>query len=496
MYPEGGTETGQSSSSKRFLKAVRWLVNELKFDEEKLGNELEEKQKELRKVSKRTLVRPGEAVTVYPSKKMRLEWEIETLSKKLRMKYRCFEAEAFYVLKRLDSKLVDEFVSAAEDGMFWEDAHDCIFDRPHVLWFLKNVGLGDNPYFLDKLGDLIRQQSIEGAIQSNTFYHSGPLRVLVATKPESKALDNAVTYWLKNWKDISHEAATIAVGVLALTELDFEKHSNAIRKEIDYLKSFQNKDGSWSSLLRGQNIKEGDVLQTSYALWAISRVDGVEDLDAQNGLKWLIGKQQENGSWPDETEIALLGLLAMGEGPKLPLELVNNRFMRLKQSLKRQKPIFIHTSPLFKGSLHVREIYHKVFSMLRRAEKEIRIASPFIDVLYEEIINLKQANPDLTVEIITRPKKEVEGMRDRIAKNVVDLLNIATKGNVVQSTLVHSRIVIIDDKEVLVSSADLTRDQLYDEFNAGIWTSDQNTVKKAIDFFENLFQLEKEKNQD
>ena len=56
--------------------------------------------------------------------------------------------------------------------------------------------------------------------------------------------------------------------------------------------------------------------------------------------------------------------------------------------------------------------------------------------------------------------------------------------------MVHSRMVIIDDSEVLVSSSDLTRDQLYDEYNAGIWTSDKETVKKAIDFFENLFQLE------
>lgn len=83
-------------------------------------------------------------------------------------------------------------------------------------------------------------------------------------------------------------------------------------------------------------------------------------------------------------------------------------------------------------------------------------------------------------------------MRERIAKNVVDLLNIAVKGNVVQSNVIHSRIVIIDDAEVLVSSADLTRDQLFDEFNAGVWTADKETVKKAIEFFENLFRLENE----
>lgn len=490
------TDIGLSSSSERFSKAVRWLVNETKFDETKLKNELREKQEELRKVSKeKTIVRAGKTVRVYPTKEMELEWTIEPLNKKLRMKYSCSEVEAFYVLKKLDSKLVDEFVSVAEDNAFWEDAHDHIFDCPHTLWFLKNVGLGDNPYFHAELDNLIRQQSIEGFIHSNAFHHSGPLRVLVATKPESEVLNNAVNYWLKNWKDLSFQPGTIAVGVLALTELDIEEYSNAIRKEIDYLKSFQNENGSWGTFLRKPYSKQGDIIGTSFALWAISRVDGIEDSAAQNGLEWLTGKQQENGSWGNNTGIALLGLLAMGEGPKLALELMNNKFIKLKQGLRRQKPIFIHTSPLFQGSLHVREIYDKVSYMLHKAQKEIRIASPFVDMLYEELINLKQANPNLIVKIITRPKKEVEGMRDRIARNVIDLLDIATKGNVVQSTLIHSRIVIIDNKEVLVSSADLTRDQLFDEFNAGIWTSDKDAVKKAIIFFENLFRLEKEKTQ-
>ena len=43
---------------------------------------------------------------------------------------------------------------------------------------------------------------------------------------------------------------------------------------------------------------------------------------------------------------------------------------------------------------------------------------------------------------------------------------MTTKGNVVQTDLIHSRIMIIDDSEALISSADLTREQLVDEFNA------------------------------
>jgi len=45
----------------------------------------------------------------------------------------------------------------------------------------------------------------------------------------------------------------------------------------------------------------------------------------------------------------------------------------------------------------------------------------------------------------------------------------------------------IVDNEVLISSADITSEQLEKEFNAGIWTRDKETVKEAIKFFENIW---------
>lgn len=465
------------SSSKIFLSGVQWLENEVKFNEEKLRDELREKEEELEKASS--------------SDQYGIRRKISLLNTRLSVKYMSTDVEAVYVLKKVNSIVADEFVSAAGDNAFWEDENNSewFWEDPHKLWFFREVGLGDNPYFLKEVENRVKEQSVEGYFQSNELEHIGTLRVLVMAKPQSKALSTAVDYWLRNWKSLSRdEPDTVAVGVLALTELDHEKYSNFVREEIDYLKSLQNDDGSWKHI---HGIRE-----TGYALWAISRVDGIGDSSAQKGLMWLKKRQQENGSWENDsysTKYALLGLLAMGEGPKVPIELVDYEFMKLNQGFKKQEPVFIHTSPLFQNSLHVRQIYEKIYNMVHKAQREIRITSPFIDMLYEEIINLKQKNPNLTIKVITRPKKEIEGTRGRIARNVVDLLNIATRGNVVQSSLIHSRVVIIDNEEVLVSSADLTRDQLFDEFNAGIWTSNKEIVEKAISFFENLFQLEKQR---
>lgn len=403
-------------------------------------------------------------------------------------------AICIYVLKKVGSNLVDNFLSAVKDHSFWEDWEDWIIDEPHLLWFYSKIGLETNAHFLKLVTHLIKGQSIEGCIHSNEFYHTGPLRVLATTKPQSETLSNAIKYWEENWRDhvSPYDAGTLALGILALREIDYKKYSNIIHEQVASLKSIQKEQGYWGNPVEGKpSIFE--VRQTSLAIWAISKACGANEPSARNGLKWLKQMQKENGSWYDLplfTAWGLLGLLAMGEGPKVPQEFVDEELMKMEQESNKQKPFFVHTSPLYQRSLHVKEIYEKIWVMLHNAQNEIRISSPFIDILYEEIINLISERPDLSVKIITRPKKEVSGTRERIAKNVVDLLKIATKGNVVQSDLVHSRIVIIDEEEVLISTADLTRDQLFDEFNAGIWTSDKSTVKKAIDFFENLFTLE------
>lgn len=52
---------------------------------------------------------------------------------------------------------------------------------------------------------------------------------------------------------------------------------------------------------------------------------------------------------------------------------------------------------------------------------------------------------------------------------------------------IHSRIVIKDDREVLVSSADFNKNSLIDQFNAGISTKDKETVRKAIEYFDNIW---------
>lgn len=54
--------------------------------------------------------------------------------------------------------------------------------------------------------------------------------------------------------------------------------------------------------------------------------------------------------------------------------------------------------------------------MLLNANENIRIISPYVDMYYEDIINIKVLNPRVEIQIITRPRKDIKGARERIAK--------------------------------------------------------------------------------
>lgn len=276
---------------------------------------------------------------------------------------------------------------------------------------------------------------------------------------------------------------------MALTELDYDKYRRIINEGIRFLRESQNEDGSW-----------GDyhiIRDTHYALKAICRINGISNKCLINGLNYIIRSQDQSGSWKyfleefgpglDESCFALLTLIQTAPPSSISYEEFKFKDILYKQQKAAYKPYFVHTSPIYGKNRPVREIYEKIKQGLRSAKENIRIISPYIDMYYEDIINIKSQNPEIDIRMITRPRKDIKGTRERIAKNVLDLLNITISGNLRTQELIHSRLMIIDDKEALISSADLTRESLIDEFNAGIYTRDEETIKRCVDYFDNIW---------
>ncbi len=128
--------------------------------------------------------------------------------------------------------------------------------------------------------------------------------------------------------------------------------------------------------------------------------------------------------------------------------------------------------------------------MLHSAKSEIKILSPCIEILHDELIKIITEKTELSFKMICRPKDDKGANRKGI-----DLLNKHTKGNCKSNWKIQPRMVIVDKHEVLISSSDLDRNGLIDQYNAGIWTRDKETVDEAIKFFENIWTVSNDKTQ-
>jgi len=417
----------------------------------------------------------------------------------------------FYVLSKINSPFLSNFYKSVNEETFWIgkvneserekelDELEFIYmhDNPLGLWYLLELGLKDNEVILGIIEKIKNNQTIQGDLPLNDYGTAGHLMSLVCLEPKSEHTKNAATYIVQNWQNYKSEYPSeylgVALSVLALSELNFNLYRETIQKMAIYLKEKIAEMGFVQSHKEKNKPDYNSISSTSLIIIALSRVIPKDDDVLKKAMEWLKSIQRKNGSWDLNgtgslwaTADAVWALISMGEGPKISLEEITWNEKLRQQKTKDSLPYFVHTSPLYNKS-SVREIMISIKEMMPRAKKMIRISSLYLDVLYEDLIELSNQKPELQIRIITRPPKDIRGLREKIAKNVLSILSISTKGNLRINELMHSRMLIIDDEEILISTADLTRDQLYDEFNAGIYTKNKQCVKKSIEFFDNVW---------
>lgn len=472
-------ETALKTCSEEVQAAIKWLEEQLQLrsDREKLENMLEKDQ-----------------------------YWIGDISRRLEVKYLCSDALEFYVLSKVKAPLFKEFLDASKSEEFWLDEEwpegfdALLFEEPYLLWYLSKVGLNSNEYFKDAREVFIKKpQTLEGKIPINPDVdtsHPLALRVLASVGPDSEATNMAVRYFLDNLDEFkssySHDLDALAIGVLALWELDYLKVKETIEDLCAFLKGEQKGEGYWGEIHQWKDGTSYPIKETSIIIEALSRVFGPNDECVIKAVEWIKSNKKEDGSWGhvNNTAYACLALMSVGEGPKIPQEEVEWKGMLMNQRLQHAKPYFVHTSPEYYEKRHIEDIQKTIRDMFQSAKSEIRILSPYIEILHDELIKLIIEKPDLSFKIITRPKKD-----PGVNKKVIDRLNEYTKGNCKTNWKIHSRMVIIDKNEVLISSSDFNRDGLIDQYNAGIRTRDKETVEDAIKFFENLWNVSNDKTQ-
>lgn len=125
-----------------------------------------------------------------------------------------------------------------------------------------------------------------------------------------------------------------------------------------------------------------------------------------------------------------------------------------------------------------------VLRIIEKSTGDLKIISPYIDMsLISELLTKHQQG--VSIKIITRTKDEFNG-KDK--KDTFEHLQKNLKTNHKTNKNIHSRIMIRDEQEALVSSADLTYDSLIAQFNVGIVSSDVNVIKKLLEYFNTVWQ--------
>ncbi|MFQ5980430.1 MAG: phospholipase D-like domain-containing protein [Candidatus Heimdallarchaeota archaeon] len=410
-----------------------------------------------------------------------------------------FEIEAFYVLSKVNSPIIREFDVIVGKTAFWEGL--LIGEDVYQLFYLAQMGFENNPSFKEDIEICIRdRQTIRGQVlgfDDVEHYQTGPMRVLVHLEPDSPNTKNAVDYFIQNLDRFIREGRSvyqfreIPIGLLALYDYDPDKYSIVIQKLHDFLTE-NITDKGYIELEKDKYDEYHNRLDsTSLALQALSRTLGVDNEILRRIKDWLREQQNQDGSWgkPEgyisSTSNAVLGLITAGEGPKISKEEWEQKEVAYQRLLKKNKAHVFTTNPL----TSTLEIKSKIEEMIKGATNRLWIYSRYITQYWTDIISLKRDRPHVDIKIVTVPLKEKRNYRGNGKKFLgpaFDALQKTLGGNLKTTPLLHARCVISDDM-ILISSTDLTDEQLEREFNLGVLTRDSEAVLRTIQIFERFW---------
>jgi hypothetical protein len=393
----------------------------------------------------------------------------------------CCYTEGFYALHKVNHPLVSEFTRNSNNWRFWDSS--CLFESPNSFYYLAKMGLRASEYFEKTFQHMVKDcQTVSGCI-SSAERHTESLRALVQIEPNSAYTRRALQYFIQNYEDFGN-LREISAGILALFEYDFHKYSDIIRKLGDTLrKKVSEKKYTKFVLAYPQTY-------TSLPLQALCYRFGSNDKSVKKHIDWLKKNQDHDGSWKNDvffTANAVLSLISIGEGPKIPREIWEQKESLFLQEREMTKPIVVSTIP-FSGKT---EIKSRMKEMINNTTDRLWICSRFITEFWTDILNLKRDNARVDIRIITIPKKEAtrdyHGNGKKFFEPAFDSLQRTLKGNFKVTAVLHARCIITDDA-ILISSADLTPEQLEKEFNLGVFTSDPEAVETSAMIFSEFWE--------
>lgn len=160
---------------------------------------------------------------------------------------------------------------------------------------------------------------------------------------------------------------------------------------------------------------------------------------------------------------------------------VENRELKLDKESYDNKFDFVVTTPNLTNT-----VYGEIRTSLAEAKKEVLVCSPWITYLFDEF---KGFNKDVKMKIITTFREEDihKGITDKDKLNAL----INRGAEVRYNNNLHAKMIFVDSKTAIISSANLTKNSLSVNYEAGMVIRDKDYVKKALEFFNGVWKESK-----
>jgi sugar-specific transcriptional regulator TrmB len=158
----------------------------------------------------------------------------------------------------------------------------------------------------------------------------------------------------------------------------------------------------------------------------------------------------------------------------------------LKMEKKDLKQELVQNADKYKfvvtSSDSINTVYGEIRNSLSEAKKEVLVCSPWITYLVNEFKGFPQG---ISLKIITNFRKEdVErGITDVDKLRALQDLGAEIRYN----NNLHAKMVFIDGKTAIISSANLTKRGLSVNYEAGAVIKDLEKVEEAVKFFESVW---------
>jgi hypothetical protein len=166
-----------------------------------------------------------------------------------------------------------------------------------------------------------------------------------------------------------------------------------------------------------------------------------------------------------------------------PVESISAYYAKLTESLKKSTMLnegFVYTEPYNPWPLQ-----QEFLTLLKSSNNSIKLCVPYPDASTFSFLAAVPKNVSINLLLLSDKKELME--RNKVNLGVLNRTILDKRIEVRRNPEIHVRFIICDDKLVMFSSSDLKDSDLKRKYQYGFWTTNEEIVKKAIEYFENVW---------